>query len=283
MGDHQGDGQRARFAGALRAGAFLATVLRAVVFATARFAGAFFAAVVLRAVVFATARFAGALRATAFLAGAFFATAFFAGAFFAAVAFRAVVLRAVVFATARFAGAFFAAVVLRAVVFAAARFAGAFLAAAFLAGAFFAAALFAGAVIAVPPCRQLFRRTIVISGRCHAPHRQYATPSCTIGSQNPMRADRVREHASGIAVPRRILCLVTLFSFGDGLQSVRGSIRVRERTEPIFAVGRLECFDAMVLQAEPERSVELVVRHVTAPFVARRMSTVDEHDQPTWL
>jgi hypothetical protein len=155
---------RARFVTALRAaGRFVAVVrFTAAFLATVRFTAlTFFAAVFLAGAFFATVFFATRF-AGAFFAGAFLAAVRFAGAFFAAT-----------FLVVRLAGAFFAAA------FAVLRFAGAFLAAALFAGALFAAAFFRGAVM---PCLLVGNRcrTIVISGRCDALQRQYATPSCLL-------------------------------------------------------------------------------------------------------
>src|SRR6266487_697057 len=102
------------------------------------------------------ARFVTALRA----AGRLVAVVRFTAAFLATVRFTALTFFAAVF----LAGAFFATV---------------FFAAALFAGAFFAAAFFRGAVM---PCLLVGNRcrTIVISGRCDALQRQYATPSCLL-------------------------------------------------------------------------------------------------------
>jgi hypothetical protein len=79
---------------------------------------------------------------------------------------------------------------------------------------------------------------------------------------------------SVIAIPRRILGVIGLFSFRDGLEGMRGRIFGWEGSEVISAMGVLALLDAMVLHAEPELARRLATRHerIVAYIGVRRIA-----------
>ena len=67
--------------------------------------------------------------------------------------------------------------------------------------------------------------------------------------------------SSFIAFPRRILCVITAFSIGDGLECVRGILGRVEGTDAVMAPTTCKRFDCVMLDAEPEGSLKVLRSH----------------------